>query len=174
MPATSGRFRSRGNPTGGTFTLTFGGQTTAAIPFNATAAQVQTALQALATIGAGQCCLRGRAAAGDERDHHLRGYARLSAPSRDHGRQQQSDRRHRPAPTLAHTVTGSARVNDVQTLSLSGNPTGGTFTLSFGGQTTAAIPFNATAAQVQAALQALSSIGAGNVACAGGPLPGTA
>ncbi len=37
--------------------------------------------------------------------------------------------------------------------------TGGTFTLTFNGQTTAPIPFDATAAQTQAALEALSNIG---------------
>ena len=39
--------------TAGTFTLTFKGQTTAALPFNATAAQVQSALNSLSTITAG-------------------------------------------------------------------------------------------------------------------------
>lgn len=37
--------------TGGTFTLTFKGQTTAALPYNATGPQVQTALDNLSTIG---------------------------------------------------------------------------------------------------------------------------
>jgi hypothetical protein len=40
-------------PTSGTFTLTMGGQTTSGIQYNATAAAVQTALEALSTIGAG-------------------------------------------------------------------------------------------------------------------------
>jgi len=40
---------------------------------------------------------------------------------------------------------------------------GGTFTLTAGGQTTAALSFGSTAAQVQAALEALSSVGPGNV-----------
>lgn len=65
-------------------------------------------------------------------------------------------------------------VNEVQSLAMSGSPTGGTFTLSFGGQTTEPIPYNATAAQVQAFLEALSSIGEDNVSCSGGALPGTA
>lgn len=64
-------------------------------------------------------------------------------------------------------------VDEVQTLSITGVPTGGTFTLSFRGQTTAPIAFNATAAQVQAALRALTRVGNGLVA-GGGPLPGTA
>ena len=50
------------------------------------------------------------------------------------------------------------------------------FTPPAGGspQTTTPIAFNATAAQVQAALAALPGIGAANVATAGGPLPGAA
>lgn len=45
----------------------------------------------------------------------------------------------------------------------------GTFRLSFGGQTTADIPFDAPAATVQAVLRALSSIGSPNVSVSGGP-----
>lgn len=63
-------------------------------------------------------------------------------------------------------------VNEVQTLSITGIPDGGTFTATFGGQTTTAIPYDATAAVVQAALRALSTIGALGVTCTGGPLPG--
>ena len=62
--------------------------------------------------------------------------------------------------------------NEVQTATITGSPTGGTFTLTFGGQTTAATAYNATAATVQANLEALSTIGSGNVSVsgsAGGP-----
>lgn len=64
--------------------------------------------------------------------------------------------------------------NEVQTLSITGSPTGGTFTITYSGQTTAAIAYNASAAAVQAALEALSNIAVGDVTCAGGTLPGTA
>ena len=47
--------------------------------------------------------------------------------------------------------------------SLSGTVTGGTFKLSFGGQTTDAIAYNASAQEVNAALNVLYSIGDGNV-----------
>ncbi len=67
-----------------------------------------------------------------------------------------------------NTDEGTAAVDEIQTIS--STATGGTFTLSFGGQTTAALNFNATAAEIDAALEALSTIGAGNVNCAGGPL----
>ena len=49
------------------------------------------------------------------------------------------------------------------------NATGGTFTLSFKGQTTAPIPYNATGAQIDTALEALSTIGANNIQTSGGP-----
>lgn len=67
-----------------------------------------------------------------------------------------------------------ANANDVQTVTITGTPTGGTFTLTFNGQVTANIAFNATAATVAAALAALSSIGSSaNVNVTGGPGPGT-
>jgi hypothetical protein len=65
-------------------------------------------------------------------------------------------------------------VNAVQTLTITGTPTGGTFKLSFQGIKTAAIAYNASAAVVQAALEAIISIGTGGVVCGGGALPGTA
>jgi len=52
--------------------------------------------------------------------------------------------------------------SEVQKLTLS-SISGGTFTLGFGGEQTAALPSNATAAQIAAALTALGSIGSGNV-----------
>ena len=51
-----------------------------------------------------------------------------------------------------------AGANEVQLITLA-NHTGGTFTLTWNGQTTAAIAYNATAATVAAALKALSNIG---------------
>ena len=63
--------------------------------------------------------------------------------------------------------------NDGQTITITGSPTGGTFTLTYSTQTTAAIAWNATAAQVQAALWSLPAIGANNVVVTGGPGPAT-
>lgn len=65
-----------------------------------------------------------------------------------------------------YTVT-----NEVQTLTEGGAGLT-SFTVTFGGQTTTSLLAAATAAQVQAALEALSSIGAGNITVtgsAGGP-----
>jgi hypothetical protein len=68
---------------------------------------------------------------------------------------------------LVETVGGPPS----QTIMTYGNPTGGTFTLTFNGSTTSSLQWNSTAAQVQTALQALGNIGAGNVLCSGGPFP---
>jgi RHS repeat-associated protein len=74
-----------------------------------------------------------------------------------------------PTPSDTVLVTSYGYAGDaVQQVALTGSPTGGTFTLSFNGQTTSALAYNASAATVQAALQALSSIGSGNVFVAGG------
>jgi hypothetical protein len=50
------------------------------------------------------------------------------------------------------------------------NATAGTFTLTFNGQTTAPLAFNATGAQIDAALEALSNVGANRIQTSGGPV----
>jgi hypothetical protein len=81
-----------------------------------------------------------------------------------------------------HTVSGkygpydggSTGVNEKQTITITGTPTGGTFTVTLNGVTSGAIDFDATAAEVDAALEAMSNIDAGEVSVTGGPGPGTA
>lgn len=67
----------------------------------------------------------------------------------------------------------SGQTNEVQVITITGTPVSGTLTVTFGGQTTAAIPYNATAVQVEAALEALTTIQPDNVTVTGGPGPGT-
>lgn len=77
--------------------------------------------------------------------------------------------------TLANlrlALNQGAGTSEVQTLGL-GAATAGTFTLTFQGETTAPIAYNATAAAVQTALEALGGIAPGDVTVTGGPLPGT-
>jgi len=65
--------------------------------------------------------------------------------------------------------------NEVQTVTVTGTPTGGSFTLTYEGKTTAAIAYNATGAQVRSALIAGTDLTANQIsATTGGPLPGTA
>lgn len=68
------------------------------------------------------------------------------------------------------TVSCNSPANEVQSLATSGTPTGGTISLTFQGQTTTAIAYNASAATVQAALLALSNLDSGEVTAAGGAL----
>ncbi|MEU6979578.1 hypothetical protein [Streptomyces sp. NPDC046371] len=80
-------------------------------------------------------------------------------------------------PLAKNSTTGlwepyAAVTNEVQSVTVTGAPTGGTFTLTYSGQTTAAIAYNATAAAVQSALEALSNVNPGDIVVtgnAGGP-----
>jgi hypothetical protein len=72
-------------------------------------------------------------------------------------------------PTMTVTAAGNT-VNAVQSIRMTNSPTSGTFSLSFGGNTTGALAYNATAPQIQTALTGLASIGAGNLIASGGPL----
>ena len=68
---------------------------------------------------------------------------------------------------LTNTTLDMGRGTDeVENVALTGTVTGGVFTLTYGGQTTIAIPYNASAGVVQADLMALSNIGSGDVSVA--------
>lgn len=75
--------------------------------------------------------------------------------------------------TMAHSIQDNVgmSVQEVQTVTITGNPTGGTFNLSFGGQTATAIPYNVTASALQTLLNAAWTNN--KVTVSGGPLPGT-
>jgi hypothetical protein len=90
-------------------------------------------------------------------------YTALQPPSRSCGL---------PYPLVNAEVAGGLgisglRVNEIERVTV--NAGGGTFTISHGGDTTGPIPFDATAGEVQSALEALESIGLGNVLVKGGP-----
>ena len=80
-----------------------------------------------------------------------------------------------PSNAAAAAVAPDQDVAASKTLSVTGTPSGGTFTLKFGGLETASIAYNATAAAVKSALVALDD---GYTASAwttsGGALPGAA
>lgn len=61
----------------------------------------------------------------------------------------------------------AGRTAEVQTATITGGPTGGTFTLTVEGSTTGGIAFNATAAAVQAALEALPGVDPGDITVTG-------
>lgn len=100
-----------GRPTGGTYTLQLGEEITGPIPYNASNAQIKSALEALAQVALDDV-----------------------------------------------KVTRDARVNEVQYVDVVGGATGGTYTLTFDGETTDPIDYNANAIEVWAKLNALSTI----------------
>lgn len=158
-------------PTGGTFTLTFGANTTSALAYNASAATIQTALEGLASIGVGNVLVTGNAGG----PWTVKFIGSLAGVNTALITANGANLTGGDSTIVVETiVNGSVAVNEVQSFKLNGSPTGGTFTLSFGGQTTSNIAYNANAAAVQSALVALTSIGAGNVSCGGGALPSTA
>lgn len=73
---------------------------------------------------------------------------------------------------LAEAAGFGSAPGAIKTVTVTGSPAGGTFTLTYGGQTTSGIAYNATASAVQTALTGLSSVGAGKATVtgtAGGP-----
>lgn len=60
----------------------------------------------------------------------------------------------------ANTPSNPIQYNEVQMVVCKAG--GGSFTLTFRGKTTVSIPYNAKAAQIQAAIEALTTVGAGN------------
>jgi hypothetical protein len=78
-----------------------------------------------------------------------------------------------PLDVNAYEIIGGG-TSEVQRVTITGAPTGGTFTLTYSGQTTAPIAYDATAAVVRDALLALSNLDTGQVSATGGALPGTA
>jgi hypothetical protein len=90
-------------------------------------------------------------------------YTALQPPSRSCGL---------PYPLVNAEVAGGLgisgrRVNEIERITV--NASAGTFTISHGGDMTGPILFDASAGEVQSALQALESIGPGNVVVNGGP-----
>jgi hypothetical protein len=166
-----------GAPTGGTFKLAFDGETTAAITWSATnntlRDRVDAALEALPNIGAGGVTVAvGTMTSGVGTLTITFGgnLAKLVVPLITVANNSLVDA---TPPTIAvvETTPGETGVNEVQTLTIAaGPPTGGTFQLEFDGETTAAITWSATnatlLAAIDAALEALSNIGAGEIACA--------
>lgn len=60
-------------------------------------------------------------------------------------------------------IVADGPTNEVQTVTITGGPTGGNFKLTYGGQQTGNIAYNATAAHLKAALAALNNLDAAQV-----------
>jgi hypothetical protein len=149
---------------GGSFKLTYEGEETAPLPANASAAEVDSALEALTKIGSGNVVVSG--GPGD-----LGGTApyNLLFPGANPSQVgiDGSGLTGAGSAKTATTTQGTFGHDEVQKLSVIA--VSGTYTLSLEGQTTTPIAFDADAATVQSALQGLSTIGVGNIAVTGSP-----
>lgn len=74
---------------------------------------------------------------------------------------------------LGQVLGSGTAVAEVQTLTATGTVSGGTYRLQYNGETTTSLAYNASNATIQAALEALPSIGTGGVTAGGGAFPGT-
>lgn len=152
---------------GGTFTITWNGQTTAALAYNVSAADMETALDNLSNIADGDVEVTGGPGdAGGTTPYTLTWLARLgnvAAPTTNPA----SLTGGAGTAVVATGTPGTGPTNEVQTVTVFGD--GGTFTLTWSGQTTSALAYNVSAADMQTALRALSNIGADEVTVTGGP-----
>jgi hypothetical protein len=105
-----------------------------------------------------------------ERASHLQTYWRGKFPLQAFGMWVCGDRKSGDMLVLDGLTKTEGGSYDIQTLNTTGAPTGGKFTLTYNGQVSSDIPWNATSAQVQTALQSIAAL-AGKVTCSGGPIP---
>jgi trimeric autotransporter adhesin len=163
-----------GVTSGYSYTLTINGQTTVAMDANQTAAALASNLGALSSIGFGNTGNVRVVSTGNRQTVEFTNAEGLANQS------QLVASDFAGSMTMAITIPVTSTqlrppllaLNEQQQVALTGSPTGGTFTLTFGANTTAAIAFDAAAATVQTALESLASIGSGNcvaVGPAGGP-----
>lgn len=122
--------------TAGTFTLTFSAQTTSALDWDCTAAELDTALEALSNITT--VFVTGSGTTADPF------YVEFTNPGNQNVAQMTAN---------VGSLTGTVTI----TTTVAGSD-GGTFTLTFEGQTTGAIAYDASAAALDTALEALSNI----------------
>ena len=142
-------------PTAGNFYITIGAVTSAEIAWNASNSTIQTAIQGMSNVGAGNCAVTGSFLAGlvFTFEGTLVNTTIL------------------PIQITTNTLTNNAtQASAIQTLSWSLPPDGGTFTVTgFSSDVTAALASNTTAAQLETALNALASINNGVASVAQDP-----
>lgn len=138
--------------TGGTFDLSYDGQTASGIAWNASAAALESALEALSNITG-----VGVTGSGTSSDPWV---ITFDDPGAENVPELTGD----PANltggggTVLTVTTAAAHVDEVQTITLGVGVTGGSFQLLFDGEPTANIAYDANAATLEAALEALIGI----------------
>jgi len=143
----------------GSFTIEYDGNTSAAIAYSSNtatmAARIQAALEALGGIGAGNVAVSYDASASDDLNASYRVTFQGSLANRDIADFSTHFGSLDGATATPYEVRkGQAAVAEEQTLAITTSAPSATFTLTFGGDTTAAIDTGASSDDVQAALDA--------------------
>jgi flagellar hook-basal body protein len=156
-----------GGVEGGLFRLTFDGQTTGNIAVGAdaatTATNIQSALEGLPNISAGNIAVTWDAV---RQRYDIKFQGVLAALNQPAITWQAVPLNGGANAGVTETVIGGGGNNEVQALALDG-ATEGTFTLTYQGVSTVAIPYNASAADIQTALETYIPALNGNVNVAG-------
>lgn len=153
---------------GGDFTISLGTETTVPLAFDASAAEVQEQLELLSNIGIGNISVtKTFFASGFVYVIELVGTN--SARPADYlvnptGSLFTIDTSNLIAAVPSvNTIAEGTSINEVQEVQISGAPTGGSFTLTFDGETTTDISYNANAASILGALEALGNLNVGDI-----------
>jgi hypothetical protein len=133
---------------GGTFTISFDGETTAATAYNASSTTVQTRLDALSNIESGDVVVSGSNG----------GPWTLTFGGQYAGTD---------VPAVTCDSTSLTGTNEVQTITVDAE--GGTFTVTCLGDTTAALAFDVSAANLLTALRGLTAVDNASLTTSGGP-----
>lgn len=157
------------SPISGTFTLSFGGQTTSSISGTASAATVQSALEGLSSVGSGNVTVTKTTDTSSSQVWTVTFQGSLAGSNVSQITINTSG-----IYVFFGTVTktevtdtqGQSAQNEVQVVTLT-NVTGGTFRLAFAGQVTAPIAYNASATDVKNALAALQVLDASDLSVTG-------
>lgn len=137
--------KASSTPTGGTFTLSYNGQETTALQYNAASSDIQTAMQALSTVGSNNMTV-----AGTWPTFTFTGAANLALTPLY------------PIGVVTNSLTDNTNMTSaIQNINWSAAPASGTFKVSFRGIQTPALAWNISAANLAVALNALASINGG-------------
>ena len=151
-----------GAPATGTFDVTFQGET-ATLDYDESAANAETKLESLSSIGSGNVNVTGGSLPGVDLTVEFIGT--LAATPLPEVTVDDT----KLVSAIAETVKGDPGANEVQRLTTDIDAHDGTYTLTYSGQTSGNLDWDSTAAEVEAALELLSNIDA--VAVTGGPFP---
>ena len=171
------------------FRITFGGQTSELIPYGSTAQEVEYRLARMTSIGMmGSSDLNPSAYTMAPVPNPLTsttlgrtnvvcaggplGSAAVTCTFRGGGLQSSNVAtlglvESRNLVQVDEITVGTPGVAEQQTIAITGNPWGGTFPLTYSGQTTSGIVYNPTAAVIRLAMEALSNLAPGEIAVTG-------